>query len=293
MSTFISVDKLYYAIMTKDDATGATYSAPKAFPGTQKIAVDAANGRAPFYADGAVQEYAQTLGEIKVTLDVSTVPLSIQADLLGHALDGLGGMISKNTDNAPYVCIMYRRSKINGKFRYVKVFKCLFGETKDNAEGSTGTPKPQSDSFSGVAMPRVFDGKWKRNVDEEEPGYVDVSTSWFAAAEAPVDITPPTIASSVPTTGATAVAVSTTYAWVFSESLIPSTVNTDNFYLIKDTDGSMVAGTLAYNDATKTVTFTPSANLTAATKYIAVSDGGVSDLAGNKLVRVARVFTTA
>lgn len=292
MSNFINVDKLYYALMTKDDATGVAYSAPKAIPGTQKIAVDPATGRAPFYADGFIQEYGQTLGEIKVTLDLSTVPLAVQADLLGHALDGVGGMINKSTDQAPYVAIMYRRKKANGKFRYVKILKCLFGESKDDAETATASPKFQNDSFGGVALPRIYDSSWKKSADEEETGYVDVSTSWFTAVEN-ADVTAPTISSSVPTTNATGVSISTTYQWVFSESLNPATVNINNFYLVKDSDMSIVAGTVAYNDSTKTVTFTPGSNLTAATKYLAIADGDITDLAGNKLVLTARAFTTA
>lgn len=293
MSNFINTDKLYYALMTKDDSTGATYGAPKAFPGTQKIGLEAGAGRAAFYADGAVQEYAQTLGEIKVSLDVSTVPLAIRAELLGHTLNGMGGMTYNVNDIAPYVAIMFRRKKANGKYRYMKVLKCMFGEPKDNAESANASPKFQADSFSGVGMPRIYDGAWAKAADEEETSYVDVSGNWFTSVEGAVDITAPTITASVPAAAATGVVVSTTYVWTFSESLVASLVNSDNFYLIKDTDGSMVTGTLAYNDAAKTVTFTPSANLTAATKYLAVADNGVTDLAGNRLVRTARVFTTA
>jgi phi13 family phage major tail protein len=288
---FINVDKLYYAIMTKDDGTGVAYGAPKAMPGAVKIAVDAANGRAAFYADGGIQEYGQTLGEIKVTLDVSTVPLAIQADILGHTLDGVGGMVNKVTDQAPYVALMYRRKKSNGKFRYIKVLKCLFGESKDDAETATASPKFQNDNFSGVALPRVNDGKWKAMADEEEIAYVDVSATWFTAVEG-IDVTPPSIVSSVPTVNAVAISVNTTYQWVFTESINPATVNVGNFYLIKDTDGSLIAGTTAYNDLTKTVTFTPSGALSAATRYAAIADGDVSDLAGNKLIIATRFFTT-
>ena len=64
MSNFINVDNFGYAVMTKDDSTGATYGAVKMLPGSAvKVSVDATTGRAPFYADGAIQEYGQTLGE--------------------------------------------------------------------------------------------------------------------------------------------------------------------------------------------------------------------------------------
>lgn len=292
-SNFISVDNFGYAILTKDDATGATYSAVKMVPGSVKIYVDATSGRAPFYADGMIQEYGQVLGEIKVSLDLNTVPLVVQADLLGHTLDGLGGIIAKSTDMSPYVGFFYRRKKANGKFRYVKVLKALFGESKDDADTATATPKFQNDTFDGVAFPRIFDSAWRKFADAEEPGYVDVSTTWFTVIEGAADLVAPVISSSVPIANATAVAVGTTYVWTFSKSLNPSTINTNNFYLIKDTDGSLVAGTLVYNDPAKTVTLTPTVALTAATKYLAVANGYVKDLAGNALVSTTRIFTCA
>lgn len=294
MSNFINVDNFGYAIMTKDDATGATYGAIKLVSGAVKISVQPTSGRSAFYADGVITEYGQVLGEIKISVDLSTVSLAVQADLLGHTLDGLGGMTCKATDVAPYVGFFYRRKKANGKFRYVKVLKALFGESKDDAETAVATPKFQNDQFDGVALPRTFDTMWRKYADADEVGYVDVSATWFASIEGAVDVTPPTITLSVPTTGATAVVVGTTYVWTFSESLNPSTVNSKNFYLIKDTDGSIVASSsVVYNDAAKTVTLTPASALTAATKYLAVSDNDTTDLAGNSLVTNTRIFTTA
>ena len=293
MSNFINVDNFGYAKMTSDTASGATYGTIVMVPGAVKIYVDATTGRSPFYGDGVILEYGQVLGETKIALDVSTVPLSVQGDLLGHTLDGMGGMICKASDQAPYVGFFYRRKKANGRYRYVKILKALFGESKDDADTAVATPKFQNDSFDGVAIPRLFDLAWRKYADADEPGYVDVSSTWFTAIEGTPDLVAPTIASSVPTTGATGIAIGTTYVWTFSKSLNPSTVTTANFSLVKDTDGSLVAGTVAYNDAAKTVTFTPSGNLTAATKYLAYADNDVMDLAGNHLVATYRIFTTA
>lgn len=292
MSNFINVDKFTYWIMTKDEITGATYLAPKSLPGIVKLSVDPTSSRSAFYGDGRILEYGQTLGEIKVSLDISTVPLWAQADLLGHTMDGLGGMTSNVDDHAPYVAFAYRRKKGNGKYRYVKIYKGLFGESKDDAETATASNKFQNDSFDGVALPRTYDGNWRYYRDEDEPGYVDVSSTWFTNVDGS-DTTDPAVSSSTPALNATAIAVTASYNWVFSESINPASVNTNNFYLVKDSDGSIVNGSVNYNDATKTVTFTPTANLSAASKYLAIADGDITDLAGNKLAISARAFTTA
>lgn len=291
MSNFIGVDNFAYAIMTSDTVSGCTYLAPKTVPGIVKISVDTASGRTPFYADNGVQEYAQVPGEIKVAIELGTLPLSVQADFLGHTLSN-GQIVRNKNDKAPYVAIFYRRKKSNGSYRYKKVLKCLFGYFKDDAETIAATPKVQTDTLDAVAMPRIFDGNWDKSADQDETGYVDVSSTWFTAVDTS-DSTAPTVSSTTPAAGATSVATTATYQWVFSKNLSPATVNTNNFYLIKDTDGSIVSATVAYNDSAKTVTLTPTSSLTSVTKYIAVADSDVADLSGNHLTMVSRTFTCA
>jgi len=293
MSNFINVDMFGYAKMLTDTILGTTYGAIVMVPGSVKINVDPTTGRAAFYSDGVLEEYGQALGEVKIALGLSTVPLAVQADLLGHTLDGVGGMDSKAADQAPYFGFFYRRKKANGKFRYVRIWKALLGESKDDSETADSNPKFQNDNFEGVALPRRSDGKWRKFTDEEEPGYVDVSGTWSTAMEGIADLVAPTIASSVPTTGAAAVAVGSLYTWTFSKALNVATVTTNNFQLINDTTGAIVPGTVVYNAGAKTVAFTPTAALTAATKYLASADADVMDLAGNHLVPTYRIFTTA
>jgi phi13 family phage major tail protein len=289
---FISVDSLYYAVMTGDTASAVNYSVVKPFAPAAKISVDPSVNVQTFYADGVAQENAQIMGEGKVSVDISTVALSVQADVLGHTLDGTGGIVYNKNDQAPYVALFYRRLKANGHYRYIKVLKCKFVDPKDDAETESNNVKIQNDVISGTFYPRIYDGNWKKVKDQDEPGYVDVSTTWFTAVDS-ADVTPPTVASTVPANNATAVAVGTTYQWVFSESIAPSTVLANNFFLIKDSDGSIVGATVAYNDTTKTVTLTPTVALSAASKYLAVADNDVTDLSGNHLAAVTKIFTTA
>lgn len=226
-----------------------------------------------------------------MSVDVSTVSLAVQADILGHALDGTGGIIYNRDDQSPYICLFYRREKVNHHFRYIKVVKCKFVDAKDDAEGETNNVKIQNDTLSGTFYPRIFDGNWKMIKDQDEIGYVDVSSTFFTAVDT-LDAVSPTVTSTVPAANATAVADGTTYQWIFSESLAPSTVISNNLYLIKDTDGSIVGASVSYNDALKTATLTPTVALTAASKYLAVVDGDVMDLSGNHIIPITKIFTT-
>jgi len=295
MSNFINVDKLYYAIMNGTDSAAGlpTYGTPKIFTPTAKLSVDPTTNKVPYYADGVQQEMSQVMTEGKVTVEGSALSLATQADVLGHVLDGMGGLIYNKNDIAPYVALFYRRTKANGKFRYVKLYKCLFSDPKDAAESANATVKPQDDSLDGQFFSRIADGNWKKVIDDETTGYVDVSSTFFNQVDGVVDLVAPTVLSTVPAANATAVAVGASFVWTMSESLNPSTVVPNNFYLIKDTDGSMVGATVAYNDGPKTVILTPTIALTAASKYLAVVDADVTDINGNHIVAITKIFTTA
>lgn len=292
MSNFVNVDSLYYAIMTKDDVTGVSYGPVKPLAAAAKISVDPDVKVGDFDADGVKNERVQVPNGGKISLDVETLPLETQADIFGHTLDGVGGIIYNRDDRAPFLAILYRRTKGNGKNRYVKIYKAMFQDPKQDAETIGNNVKIQNDTIEGVYLPRKYDKKDRYSIDEESTGYIDVSSTFFTSIENS-DITPPTVASTIPASNATGVATNTTFAWTFNESLAPTTVTPANFYLIKDSDGSIVGATVAYNDATKTVTLTPTTPLASASKYLAVADSDVADKAGNKLVTATKIFTTA
>lgn len=108
------------------------------------------------------------------------------------------------------------------------------------------------------------------------------------------DTTPPTVSSTSPTDGQSSVAVSSNIEWTMSESMDAASINTKNVYVIKASDGTVVAGTVTYTESTKKVTFDPTSNLDASTAYIAVLTTNVRDLAYNYLAGANVInFTTA
>ncbi|MCR3759150.1 Ig-like domain-containing protein [Clostridium felsineum] len=292
MSNFISVENLYYAKEQSDVSGGmSTYSTPAPVGKSVKISVepDIANGS--FFADSALQEYATQFVSAKVSLETEVLPLSVVADILGHQLDGAGGINYNKGDHAPYVALMYRRKKVDGTYRYIKLFKCKFADGKEDGETVSNSLKIQDDTLEGVCFARYSDGNWKSIKDEGSQGYTDVSTTWFQSVNG--TSTPLTITSSTPVDGATGVSASAPISLVFSTNLNASTVNTDNISLIKSADATAVAKTVAYNDATKTVTITPSSSLSATTAYILTANKNVKDTAGNTLANEYLInFTT-
>ncbi|BBH67979.1 hypothetical protein ACTI_46640 [Actinoplanes sp. OR16] len=101
------------------------------------------------------------------------------------------------------------------------------------------------------------------------------------------DTTPPAVSGTVPASGATGVIASTTVSATLNE---PAQAGTAALALRAGT--TAVAGATAYDAGTRTVTFTPSAALAAATVYTATVSGA-TDAAGNTMAASSWSFTTA
>jgi len=105
------------------------------------------------------------------------------------------------------------------------------------------------------------------------------------------DTSGPTVTTD-PEDAETGVSVSTNLTATFDEDIRQGDIKTDNFTLIKASDGTEVSGTLTYSAATKTATFDPTSNLDANTDYIWII-ANVRDLAGNKMAKKVVNFKTA
>jgi Bacterial Ig-like domain len=130
-------------------------------------------------------------------------------------------------------------------------------------------------------------------------GVKDVAGNFMAATKVfafttIADTTPPTVLSTSPANGATAVPITTVVTVTFSEAMDSASVATGSAFTLKATLGASVTGTVTYNTVTHVATFTPSASLApATTNYTATVTTAAKDVAGNSLLgTVTFVFTT-
>ena len=114
-----------------------------------------------------------------------------------------------------------------------------------------------------------------------------VSWTFTTATPPPTDTTPPTVTARTPAVGATGVPTSTAVTATFDETLQNGTAAVS----LSGPTGS-VAGTLAYDAASRRATFTPAAGLAGSTTYTATVSGA-KDPAGNTMQAVTWTFTTA
>ncbi|MFL6700087.1 MAG: Ig-like domain-containing protein [Vitreoscilla sp.] len=108
--------------------------------------------------------------------------------------------------------------------------------------------------------------------------------TWSFATAASGDVTRPTVTATVPANGATGVPINTRITAAFSEAMAASSVNATTFVLTDTTLGAAVPGTVTYNVASRTATFTASTMpLTSGDVFTARITAGATDLSGNGL----------
>jgi hypothetical protein len=113
-----------------------------------------------------------------------------------------------------------------------------------------------------------------------------------------IDVTPPTVTSTVPADGASGVAVGTTVRATFSEAMAAASVTGSTFTLADTSNGgASVAASVSYDATSHVATLTPSAPLATLHDFTATiqgGSGGVTDAAGNAMTAdVTWSFTTS
>jgi phi13 family phage major tail protein len=94
--------------------------------------------------------------------------------------------VKKSTDTAPYIALMFKSKKSNGKYKYVKLLKGRF-ETP-SFEGKTMEDKPTfvTPKLKIVFIAREFDKEYLRQADDDATGFeASTATNWFTAVETP------------------------------------------------------------------------------------------------------------
>ena len=254
-----------------------------------KLKINAADGT--LYGDDGVDVIINEFSNGTLTLDTTDMPDEDYADFVGAKVDPATGIIYSNkSDNPPYFAVGFRAKKPGGKYRYLWLLKVQFKVPDEEFATKGEKIEFKSPTIEGtfVALNKCDDWKADKTLATTDP----IAQGWFTKVqEYGADNTALT-ATTVPVSAATAVSKSAPIVWTFNKKLLQSIVTLDNFSLLKTSDGSKVAASIAYDDTLKTVTLTPSSALSATTQYIAIADNDVCDLAGNHLTAMAVPFTT-
>lgn len=180
----VGLDDLHYAVLQKDDATGATYDTPKPIAKAVSASIQPKTNTATLYADDGAAETASALGEIQVDIEVAELPLDVVADLLGATVGSDGVLMQYSTDTAPYVALGFRSKKSNGKYRYIWLLKGKFAPSQEDYKTQEDSPSFQTEKITGTFVRRDYDNAWIARADEDNTSFTGGAT-WFNQVYAP------------------------------------------------------------------------------------------------------------
>lgn len=180
------LEKLYYAKITKDDNTGVTFGTPVYLPGIKEIKVSPKVSTEKLYAENKLWEQSTSLDDIEVSINLADLTNAQLADLLGHKLAEEGGIIASDTDEAPYIALLYVANKSNGKKRYGVLYKGKMELPDDSSKGKEGKTDFQTPEVKSTFQPLQNNGMWKYQVDSDDPSCpATIETDFFTSVIVP------------------------------------------------------------------------------------------------------------
>lgn len=196
----VGLDKLHYAIVSKDDATAYTAGEPAFLAPAGTAKTSSSTSIQIQYADDGVFDSSSDEGETKVEIEVTNVPLSLAALLTGKTYNTTNGMfIDGSAGNAPECALSFRSLKSNGKYRYIQYLKGKFSLADEDFETKKETKDPKSAKLIFTAMRTnyqfttatgVKENVKRVMVDEDVVASATLITNWFSAVQVPVAPSP-------------------------------------------------------------------------------------------------------
>ncbi|NYB73854.1 phage tail protein [Sedimentibacter hydroxybenzoicus DSM 7310] len=176
----VGLEKLYYAILTKDDKTGLTYEAPVYLPGVKEITVNPTTQTAKLFAENKLWDQDTALDEVQIGINLADVSNKDSAIMLGQTVAAEGGVFANEADEPPYLALLYKANKSNKQARYQVLYKGKLSLPQENNKTKEGQTEYQTPQMSGIFQPTINDGNWKYQVDTDDPDCpTDIETAFF------------------------------------------------------------------------------------------------------------------
>lgn len=178
----ISLKKLYYALMTNEQAE--TYGEVKVLTMPISLTLTPNFSEAHLDAGDRVVDQEAQLNSITIAGETADLPTEVQADWYGHKLSDEGGLITNSFDTPRSIAIGFESGT-----KMVWLYKAKFkpGE-ESNQTRKKGETNYKTYQFSGEAIP-LSDGTLKYSVDTRDEGVTETPETFFAEVKKPT-VTP-------------------------------------------------------------------------------------------------------
>ena len=191
----IGLDKLFYAAVTKDDATGYTASAPVFLAPVATAKVSTSRNTTTQYADDGVFDTSSAEGESNVEVEVTNVPLVTAGLLTGKTYNATNGMLIEGSAAVPpEYALLFRSKKSNGKYRYVCYLKGKFTLSDEEYATLEANPAPKTAKLKFTGLSTIFAFTTATGVtetvkvvkaDEDVAASAALIAAWFTAVPVP------------------------------------------------------------------------------------------------------------
>lgn len=288
------VDKLYYALVSQDDASAYAAGTPTPLaPLKLAVQTPATNSKTEYYNNDPMFPMTSE-GETKIKLDIAVLPLADEAALLGKAYDVANDSIYDTSATPPDIAIGYRAKNHDGTYTLYWFLKGNVMPFSEEAETETDTPSPKGLSleFTAIRTKHAFtvDGGEARPVKRRKSRKQADMATWFDAVQVPEYSAPSALTCTPsPADGAAAQATNVAITLVFNNPLAGDAEK--GIGLLRSDTMASIAVTRSLSADRKTVTLAHSA-LTAAKTYL-ISVNGARDVYGQALADVVFDFATA
>ena len=290
----IGLRDLYIALVTQDDADAYAADTPQIFAPAVKASHKPVSNSKTQSADDAPYDTTITEGATTVDIEVTGIPLSIKALLLGKEFDVATGRMLDGEGIAPDVALSFRSKKSNGKYKYCQYLKGKFSPPNEDQATQEETPDPKTITitFTAIFTTHKFTvgdkikAYKKLEGDEDTEGFS--GTSWFDAVQLPAAGSPSALTCTpAPVDGATNQAVGVVTSLTFNNALAGNAEK--GVVLVREDTAAPIAITRTLSADRKTLTLTHAA-LTAGKTYLLVV-AGVVDVYGQALTDAVYDFT--
>lgn len=266
------------------------YDTPIPMPGAIELELEPRGELTEFYADDMLYYSAATNQGYNGKLTIANIQEDFAINCLGEEKNEADGVITEKTTakGKPFAYLFEFDGDIKAT-RHV-LFNCSANRPTVSSSTKTDTSEPNENELTFISSPRSTDYAVKSKTSATTSK--EVYDNWYNTVYGEIIDNTPLTLSTTPQNAATNIVVTSSIVFTFNKEVKVRDIVKENF-IILDAAGAEVPGTLSLDINKKIVTFKPSSNLKAATKYTVIATKNISDLKNNTLSETNVIsFTT-
>jgi len=192
MKSITGLSNFVIAPLTSDTSAGVVYGAIRPIVGAIDVGVSPNNTDPDIqYADDAEFDVVYPDPELTALVELTSLPLDVQAEIGGHEIDSNGVMIQTASDTPAYYALGFKAKRRDGTDRYVWLLKGRakpVSETFHTEEGTSITRQTGKVEFTFIK--RTYDGQYQFKADVGQNGFTTEKAATFLSTVYTKNATP-------------------------------------------------------------------------------------------------------